>query len=346
MQVLPDYRKSVYNVPHTILNHFGIRTGRALGGFAGGDRAILILIDAMGTYLLSHLNTSNFSVDELTSTFPSTTAAAVTSIFTSLSPREHGILEWYMLYECTGSVIKTIPFTPMDSDLQDSLVDECDPSSLFGLPTIFDTLSRRGVRSSAYLKKEYTNSIYSRFMTRGARSIGFGEESEIPKLIRKDDSDFIYIYIDTVDSTQHRYGPGSEEVARELKRIWKIIEKVVEIKGDYDVFVTADHGQIEIKHRKILELPENCQVGGSPRDPFIYCDYLPDGYSALNSEEFVELLGPQDAPEHRNLRMRLPRYVLQPEDNTGAWLSEFSVSGLHGGMSRDEMLVPLLHHSR
>ncbi|NPA76074.1 MAG: alkaline phosphatase family protein [Euryarchaeota archaeon] len=344
MSVKPDYRRGVYNVPHTILHRLGVHDSRHLPGFSGtARRVVLFVIDALGLSLFKECMSEEFELTEtLTSVFPSTTAAAVTTLFTGLSPREHGVLEWYMRYECTGEVIKTIPFSGMDEEAQDTLVQRCAPGTLFPSHTIFSRLSEQGLKTSAYLRSEYINSSYSRSMLAGARPVGFGDETEIPALLERDDADFIYVYIDTVDYMQHIHGPQGAEVRREVRRVAKILKRSIAAVPDAEFFITADHGQIAIQNRTVLAVPENCMVAGSPRDMFLYCPYEPEGYKVIRKREFLELLGPGEH-EHPFINYRAPERVVLPDDGSGVWFREFDAKGLHGGMSEHEMLVPLIH---
>ncbi len=340
MQVNPDYRKSVYNIPHSVLSAFGAKSAAPLTGLTPSrDRLVLILIDALGANLVRRvLGREAGWWQELTSVFPSTTSAAVTTVFTGLSPKEHGVLEWYMRYECTGTIIKTIPFEEMEQ--KESLIPRCDPATLFGHETIFQKLSKNEIKSSAYIKKEYLHSPYSQFMTAGAKRVGYSGEEDLPSLLRKESADFIYIYIDTLDVVQHRFGPMHKKTEETLRKIWKIASQIRNTVHDAEIWIIADHGQTEVKKKDILSVPDGCPVGGSPRDMFVYCPEIIEGYGSLSKSEFLELLGPGQPAE--SLHERVPHHIIMPPEHTGVWFRDFIVTGLHGGMSEDEMLVPLV----
>ncbi len=334
----PDYSRSVHLIPHTILRSFSSHDRGIEGiGKIEGDRVIFVLVDALGLNLYSkHWKDFGYYLS-LSSVFPSTTAAAVTSIFTGLTPKEHGILEWYMYYEDYGGIIKTIPFSPMDSEKNDALVDMgYDPKNLFGMETMFTKLKSKGVESGAYIKREYIKSSYSRYMLRDSNLRGYSSLQELEKLIEEDEHPFIYVYIDDLDIAQHAHGPESNEVKRELRKIRAFLENI-RSKGT-TILVAADHGQTEIKKKRIVN--PQCAVGGSPRDMFVYCDFKSESDLILKDEEIMRLLG--SGKEHEKLKDRIPKEIILPPEHEGIWFREFEVKGLHGGLTEEEMLVPLI----
>ncbi len=340
--MLPDYRRSVYNVPHTVLRSFGIEDNRALEGLKGlgRDRVILFLVDALGMNVIPRRFLQENYWMEITSVFPSTTSAAITTVFTGLAPKEHGILEWYMFFEGCNDIIKTLLFTTRDSSEVDLLEKRgCNPADLFGLPTVFRHLEKLGKKSSAYLPGEYVNSNYSKYMLDGARVFGYGSLDEIPALLRKDDSDYVYIYTDIVDQVQHEHGTKSGETAKVIDSVLGVAGRITENLKNAALLITADHGQIDIDKRRIVDFGD-CPVGGSPRDVFLYCDSDIEEGHAIERKEILGLLGPGN--EHPSLQKRLPERVLLPDDGEVVWYREFNVQGMHGGMSEGEMRLPLI----
>ncbi len=341
MQVFPDYKNGVYNVPHTILNMMGLRTPLALEGF--GDvqvnSLVFILVDALG-YNLFKKHSDGATMKKITSVFPSTTAAALTTIYTGLSPREHAVLEWYMYYEEYGGIIKTLPFSPMHSDENDALLHlGVSPEPIFHLPTIFQKMSSKGITCSAYMRKEYAHASYSSHMLRGAEIKDYENLTDAFRKIKRDKSDFIYLYIDYLDTVQHAYGPNSKETDEMLKRIFSEVEKLKKERRR-TIIVSADHGQIEIRKKRIIPL-KSALPGGGPRDMFIYGEeQIPEDLRVLDRRNFLNLLGP--GKESNRLKLRIPYMVILPEEHEGIWYENFYARGLHGGLSAEEMYVPFI----
>ncbi len=348
MRILPDFRRGVFNIPHTILNFFGLKNTMALEDYkdAQGDRLILILVDGLGMNLWKkyalHRRFPQFSI--LRSLFPSTTANVLTTLYTGLAPKEHGILEFRMYYEEYGGVIKTLPFTTLDSDRNDLLVEMgYSPTPLFRLPTIFEKQRREGISSASLFREDYADASYTHYLMQGSKIVPYKNLEDAFLQLRKRKENFIYLYIDYLDTTEHQYGVHSRETGELIARIFREIEKLWK-ESKAAIFITADHGQIDIEKKEII--PWNCEnpPAGSPRDVFVYhCDVPEEGDWDIWSKEYIlrsGILG--EGKEQRNLRKRLPDYIILPRGNTGVWSDAFRAVGLHGGLSPQEMLVPFV----
>jgi len=346
MKVLPDFRNGVYNVPHTILNILGIKNNKTLEKFKDlqEDRVFFILVDALGYNLFEKYikNSCNCEYLKLTSIFPSTTSAALTTLYTGLSPKEHGILEWYMYYEEFGGIIKTLPFSRRYSRENDELVKlEFSPEHLFKFPTIFEKLEEEGIKSEFLVREEYASTSYTNYMGKGAKIVPYGSLEDSFNLLKKSRSDLNFLYIDYLDITQHHYGPSSKETKEMLLRIWKNIEILRDTARNAKIIVTADHGQIDVSKNLTIDILKNL-VGGSPRDVFIYSNNLPDvNYTEiLKKEDVLNLLGPGN--EHPRLRERVPNYIILPKNSYLIWFENTNLKGMHGGLNPEEMFIPFI----
>ncbi len=345
----PDYSRSIYNIPNTILQIFGISSPQSLRDFkdVNVDKVALILIDGMGENIYSKsvgLRDANHYT--ITSIFPSTTAAALTTFLTGLSPREHGILEFRMYYEICGKIIKTLPFSPVDSYENDSLIkEECSPEQLFSLPTIFSKLHNEGISSCGLLRGEYWDTFYSKFLFDHARRVPYNSIKHAFNILPKLEEDFIFLYLDYLDNIEHHFGPYSPQSIRFLNHILMEIENFRKRAKNRTILVTADHGLMHIQKKRFMQVPHiTDKIGGSPRDVFVYTQ-INEKYEAIASLPKTtllqdDLLGPGNA--HPALHLRIPERVLLPPEGETLWYQPFQGKGLHGGLSKDEMLVPLL----
>jgi hypothetical protein len=108
--LVPDYRGyCLTNVPNTIFSVFGLDDGgRGLPGDAlgatetsGTENVVLLLLDGLGYREWRKHEKDGFigalsrkgHVRPISTVFPSTTAAALTTISTGLTPQEHGLPE-------------------------------------------------------------------------------------------------------------------------------------------------------------------------------------------------------------------------------------------------------------
>ena len=345
IKIMPDFRYGVYNVPHTILNILGVRDNKALESLKDlqEDRIFLILVDAFGYNLFKkYIKNCNCMHLKLTSLFPSTTSAVLTTLYTGFSPKEHGILEWYMYYEELGEIIKTLPFSRRDSKENDELIKSgFSPDHIFNLPTIFEKLKKEEIKSQFLVRREYASSSYTLRMGKGAKIVPYSSLEKAFQLLKKSSAALNFLYLDYLDIMQHHYGPSSAEARDLLLKIWKHIENLKTHARNARIIVTADHGQIDIIKSFIINIPKN-SVGGSPRDVFLYSNGLPalDYVEILKKEDILKLLGP--GKEHPKLRKRLPNYILLPKDSYTLWFEKLGLKGLHGGLSPEEMFVPFI----
>lgn len=168
--IYPFYEKYCFsNIPATILSFFGIKTRKltlppelyesALRG-KKPTKVILLLIDGFGfnSWLKSSKNYEFFNgfnqkglVSPLTSIFPSTTASAITTINSGLTPQEHSLPEWFVYFKEIDKIIATLPFAAADEKGQDKLLDQgVDPKILFKERTIYQVLAKSGVKSFVF----------------------------------------------------------------------------------------------------------------------------------------------------------------------------------------------------
>ena len=311
--ILPFYEKYCFsNIPSTILKLFGIPTKRPTlpeelykDKAENFDKVVLILIDALGykqwlrcykDYEFFDAFTKEGIVSPLTSVFPSTTAAALTTISTGLTPQEHALFEWVLYFKEVDMVIYTLPFTPLDGKSRDKLLEMgANPKILYGGSTIYQTLKGVGIKSFTFLNRLYSHSAYSKLTHKGSNTIPFINLSDLVVRLRKTletekGPAYFYVYIDDTDSIEHEYGPCTEEHYAQLSAISYLLKKELlekinkKIASKTLLLITADHGQINASPKETIylnkyrNLIKTFQKGkkapipptGSPRDVFLH----------------------------------------------------------------------------
>jgi hypothetical protein len=362
-----------------------------LGGLPRASRSVvLFLIDGFGwSYLQRFADELPFLrralaegvVSQLTTQFPSTTAAHVTTLHTGLPASVHGALEW-QYYEPRLDEI----FAPF-------LCSTLGPDGLLPVPrellhalhppvTFYEELARLGVPSRCYQPASLSGSTYSVAATRGAESRPY---RTLPELmvnlsLQAHEPGYHAVYIETIDAISHTYGPDSPQVAAEIGALFGLIEdllaRALATRGDGPlVLLTADHGQTAVDPARAVYLDlllPGCArwlrttrdgrplvPGGGPRDMFLYVrpECLPEAHETLahalaglatvhRTEELVGAgyFGPQ--ADTRVLE-RVGELLILPEPHEMVWWcggGRFTVHkrGHHGGLHSDEMEIPLL----
>ena len=347
-----DYDNSIQKIPHLIRNIL-TEDSQAFNYLRDikCNRVIFILVDSLGYNLFTHYLwelTKKGSVFKISSVFPSTTAAALTSIYSGLYPKEHGILEWFMYYEEFGDVIRTLPFSTRDSQVNDELLKrKLANDSIFELPSLTSSLNENGLNTYSFVSEKYAFSSYSKHMFRGSDIVQYKTYHDgFRKLSKLKDFNLAIIYIDIVDILSHKYGPSSPQVYTEIIHIKRGITELMRTVKDAVLIVSADHGHVDLRKitvNKELLCNDKLLPGGSPRDVFLYCQEAPELNDAtvLSRDSILKnnLLGFGD--EHPHLRERLANYVVLPENYAGMWFEKIEMKGAHGGLNDLELEVPL-----
>lgn len=400
--VVPDYSgPCLSNVPSTILSILGVNNQRpglprdALGNVetSGIDNLILLLCDGLGYNEWIRQTDKGFinsisakgSVEPITTVFPSTTAAALTTISTGLTPQEHGLPEWFVYMDEIGDIIVTLPFTRVGDRGRDTLQGEFNPTALFRGGTIFQRLKKEGINSVSLTNRALAYTSYSAVSRVGSDVLPYSSASDMTVSLRRlveraRGKNLYYAYWSFVDTIEHIYGPNTDESHVETSLISHALQEGFLSKLDRDaarrtlIVVAADHGQLRVDPRrtiymnrwrklaKALALSPTGEVippWGSARDAYLrvqedrlddtlkYLQQRLDGIAAvMTTEEGIDMgLFGINRPS-RMFRRRIGDIMILPYGASTVWYryekgDPLNVRGHHGGLSRDEMTIPL-----
>jgi predicted AlkP superfamily pyrophosphatase or phosphodiesterase len=380
---LPNYRdSSIVNLMSSLLHAFEGTSDYAplallpASSLSDTRNVILMVFDGFGyEFLLKQESGSIFHKNlrgKMTSVFPSTTAAGVTTFLTGLAPQQHAVTGWFMHLKELGGVATTLRFRPRccDASLRR---DGVRPDILYGNYANSFRQIRRHTYSLQH--KELSDTDYTTSMNPFSEKIPFtsfyGCLRQIQTIITShDERKFILAYWDGIDARSHDCGTESLEVIRHYYELAEGIASLVKALVDTDttLIITADHGlidtepskTIQVKHhpglRETLILP----LCGEPR--VAYCYVRPSKIEQF--EEYVEQhftgMGELYRSEkliHKgwfglfepDLRLseRIGDYVLIMRENYV--IRDFLLGeeenfhkADHGGVSKEEMFVPLI----
>jgi len=400
--VKPDYGGyCLSNVPSTVLSLLGVNMGRktlpkeALGATEtdGIENVVLMLFDGLGYRELSRQAGRGFfgslaskgSVRPVTTVFPSTTAAALTTVSTGLTPQEHGLPEWFVYMDELDEVVVTLPFARVGEPGRDTLVGQIKPKFLFDGTTIFQRLKMEGVRSLSLTNRSLAYTAYSKESRKGSEVLPYASASDLVvslrrKLERARGRNLFYVYWSYVDTIEHIYGPNTPESEVEASLISHAFQEGLVSKLGREaarktlVVVTADHGQINVvpketvymnRYRKLPLFLERGPSGrtippwGSARDAYLRVreDKLDEARDYLEGklEGVASVMKTEDAIEgglfgvnkpSRKFRRRVGNLMVLPHGKRTVWYryregDSLGLKGHHGGLSRDEMTIPL-----
>ena len=215
-------------------------------------QAVLLVLDGLGwEQLQSHRSQlpvlSSLAASTLTTVAPTTTATALSSIATGLTPGEHGLIGYRMYVQ--GEVINVLRWVAAGGDRRRSLPPrEVQPFAAF-----------LGADVPVISPAELEHSAFTEAHLRGSRPVGYRAASaiavEIGRQLRAGER-FVYAYYGGVDKTAHERGFGDFYDA-ELRAADRIVGDILDalVPGS-TLLVTADHGQVEVGDRVITPDPD------------------------------------------------------------------------------------------
>lgn len=375
----PNYKSgSIVNLMASIKAALGGKSDyQPLEGFDLADKnIILIIIDGLGyEYLLKHGRGSFLRQNlkrKIASVFPSTTAAAMTSYSTGLAPGEHAITGWFMFLKEIGAIVKILPFSTRAGDFKLE-AGKIKYKDIFNEKSFFANLK---AASTVILHQDYFNSEHSRLNYRGAKRLPFTNFNGFFKQIDRASQankrrKFIFAYWPKLDSLCHKKGTDSLEAKNHFHALDKKIKKLAASlkRKNTAIIVSADHGLIDTKEKdKIIELKNHPKfvatlampLTGEPRA--VYCYVRPgkvkqfESYVRTEFKKCCKLYKSEDliknnffglSEPNEKLKDRIGDYVLIMKENY--IMKDFVLGekqkihfGNHGGMSLEEMFVPVV----
>ena len=208
----------------------------------GSPRTVLLVIDGLGWHQLRERPglapvLCAMESTRITSIAPTTTATALTSLTTGLTPGEHGIVGYRM--HMGSSIMNTLRWGDERGDLRRTHpprdVQPIDPFL--------------GSRVPVVSKAELEGSGFTEAHLRGVDHRGWRVASSIPVIVRRlleAGESFVYVYYDGIDKIAHERGFG-EFYDAELAAADALVARVIEVlPAGTTLFVTADHGQVQV----------------------------------------------------------------------------------------------------
>jgi hypothetical protein len=296
----------------------------------------------------------------LSALFPSTTAAAVSTINLGVPPARHALFEWHLYFEEYGEVIQTLPFTPPGLPVYDGCKAlGWDPSHLLAeKETVYERLGGHGIECLQFVNRTYAGSAYNSLIGRGAKALPYATLPQALVNLREaidaaDEPTYAYFYWAEIDTIGHINGPGSAQHRAEVQAFWRTFGAMLNGWAPPDTLFlfTADHGQIYSNPDETVHLNEAVPEierllavgphggpvypGGSPRDLFLHvreglvdetCQVLEETFgdyaSVLTTAEALEagLFGPP--PYAPEFLRRLGQVLLLPAPGRCIWWRE------------------------
>jgi predicted AlkP superfamily pyrophosphatase or phosphodiesterase len=400
--VPPDYDGGgLVNVAATVLDVLGVRDAtdppplRALEASLreGVRQVVVVLADGLGLAQLRALTASGdmpfvasilerarrhdrAQLIEATTIFPSTTAAAITTLNTARTPQEHGNIAYFIWLDEFAAVTQMLRWGPAVTRRGSFFDDQrVDPREYVKVPSVHGRLRQHGGESWVIEPEIFHNEAMTRMHAAEAGFAGYYLPSSMSVRLRDlldqrpwgDAPAYVYAYWAGIDSVAHVSGPQSADHASEAALFDKALERALASRspGDTLVMLTADHGHAFTDPDKLIDLVGDEQlrsllrnpIAGEPRLAFLHTDHAdrvkqhlerryPETFFFLDREEAIAagLFG-RGAPDIA--RQRIGEVLAMLGGDRAASIVKvdgqtFRHRGSHGGMSPEEMRIPIL----
>jgi predicted AlkP superfamily pyrophosphatase or phosphodiesterase len=243
------------------------------------DCAILFLIDGFGwkffeeyrsKYPFLNRFVKEGAASKISSQFPSTTAAHVTCICTGQEVGQSGIYEWFYYEPIADRMIAPLLFSNAGDHESGTLLDDgFTAEQIFAFETIYQQLSKKGVRSIVMQKENIAYSSYSKTMLAGADVVPYNHFPEaldrLAELCNRPfkEPTYIFVYFGDIDSMGHQYGINAPQFAESIGYCWTMMEnrfwqKLTSHSNRIALMLTSDHGMTPVHPKTTVLLNEIC----------------------------------------------------------------------------------------
>lgn len=330
------------------------------------SRVCLVLVDGLGAENLAarigHAPTLRALTarEPLTSTAPSTTAAALTTLGTGALPGRTSMLSYSLRSPRTGRNFSLISWE--DSGL--------DPEEWQPVPTWAQRLEAArpdtATQLGAIQDPDHIGSGLTRAAWRGFTAIGgpaLDDRVHLAARFLREGGRFAYLYWGEVDHRGHRWGATSEEWTMALEDLDAGIRLLTRLlPPDTLLVLTADHGMVDPSERIDVATTPALSEGvdlysGEERAVHLYTrepekvaarwrDYLGDRSWVYTKEEAIAtgMFGPVTAQAREAMGdvLAFQRGHLSVVHTGQMQPGATFMRGVHGSLTPTEMLIPLL----
>jgi hypothetical protein len=380
--LLPDYENSIVNLMASVESVWGgtplHRPLANLDPRSLADRAtvVVLVLDGFGANLLDQHAPpflSSLWRTDITSVYPSTTAAAVTSFLSGMSPLEHGAIGWSLFFKELG---KYIDFLPFRDSVDGTRQSRSGMDRILRVRNLFSRVAARGAQTHYIGPRFIVRDQFADESSRPARRYGYGglagmfrRLARVARAPRDRKPRYVFSYTSEPDHTVHRNGTAARATAEVVLRLDRLIERTAgHLRGSgATILVTADHGLVDTPRNYWLDedpevyrslilapFPEkrflsfHVKAGRRQAFPEHMSRYGAD-FRLLSREELLErgILGPGHA--HPKVDDFLGDYVALAVGDAQMHTRvhhpgrvDRSFVAHHAGLRAEEMRVPLL----
>ncbi|MFC6153202.1 alkaline phosphatase family protein [Nocardioides yefusunii] len=326
---------------------------------------VVFLVDGLGAELIRrYAHAAPFLASLLaqqepgTAGVPSTTVTSLTSLGTGLLPGTHGMVGYTARIPGTDRLLNGLNWS-----------GDVDPLVWQPHTTAFMRLGEQGVLTTVVNKAEFMNSPLTTMSNRGAEYVGAQSAGErIAAVVGASwrSPSLTYVYDSALDSTGHRHGVASQEWLQQLSAVDSEAEQMRDhLPPGTRLLVIADHGMVDSPQESRIDVDDRRELrdgvrllGGEARFRHVYChDGAVDDVAATWREvlgDRAEVLTRAEAGARGWFGALTDPVADRIGDVVAACAGDAAIMssvdfpvetrlvGMHGSLSRAEMLIPML----
>jgi predicted AlkP superfamily pyrophosphatase or phosphodiesterase len=356
--VVPDYAgAAVNNVVPALLGQLDETPAWLPSAAADANQGVLLVLDGLGWDQLqerTHIASTLAAMDggSICTVAPSTTACALTSIATGLSPGEHGVVGYRMVV--ADEVLNVLRWATPSGDARERI----PPASIQAAAPF------AGERPPVVTRAEFAHSGFTLAHLAETRLTPYRMASTLVTEVRRllqGGEPFVYAYYEGIDKVSHEYGLGQHYEAELLATDRLVADLVDALPSGAALVVTSDHGQVHVADNVITPAPDVLRhvrlQSGEARFRWLHAR---SGQAAslfeaaqehhgdtawvatrdqIEKEQWLGELTPASASRLGDVALvaREPVAFDDPDDS-----GPYHLIGRHGSLTEAEMLVPLL----
>lgn len=359
--IKPNFENSIVNISATLENFLGGKSKFKELKILKDElekqykNIVFVCLDGMGIYPLKE-NLDKQSLlrknikQVLTSVFPSTTTNATSSLGKADAPMQHGLFGWSLYLDKLKKVVNIYPAT--DTYTAEPL-DREQIHKMFEFDYYFENVKSEYNITTVFPPYVDCKSNCQRYETT--------EEmfENISKICKAKGKQFVYAYCKEPDATMHNFGVSSLKTKRLFDKLNAQLENLVANNENTLFIITADHGHIDVsneiditKDKKLLETLElpiwlELRAMAFKIKPEKEQDFLSEmkKYKQIKLFKTKSLIKNGYFGEETNNASLLGDYIgvvndLKSYCHFSTQTKKFK--GQHGGLSKEEMQVPLI----
>lgn len=343
-------------------------------GLAESRRLVVLLVDGLGWTRLTRNRTAapfltGLPGHELTVGFPSTTVTSLASLGTGRPPGEHGLTGYTSYLPDLGTTISWLAWKAVGQS--GSLIEQVVPELAQPEPTAFERAEAAGVTVTVAAPDEFGGTGLTRAALRGGRFHGVLSGGDLIGRVaaasRDGQRSLVYCYISELDLIGHVRGPESESWLAQLTLLDRFVEQLSgTLPSDATLLITGDHGMMTVHDDDKIDFDGTpilrdgvLAIAGEPRARYLHAEagahddvlaawqeQLSDRMWVLDREDAISagLFGPTvtaaacarigDVVAIARAGAAVVRRRAEPRMSL--------LPGMHGALTDEELLVPLL----